>query len=122
MEKTSFEGEVQIDKVINSLNALKTSLYNVNYLNKIIQQNKEEIINAGEYASVIRPIIENKFLVDPKFSIYNISKDRTTWNDGKCYYSVYNNWINKLLNNSIKIKINLFLNLFFIIIIYNGKN
>jgi hypothetical protein len=86
MEKTSFEGEVQIDKVINSLNALKTSLYNVNYLNKIIQQNKEEIINAGEYASVIRPIIDKKNILG-RISMFNVSLNFPDWINGKIYYS-----------------------------------
>ena len=97
---TEFFGKNQIDKVVSSLNAFKTTIYNVNYLNKIIQQNRQKIINAGEYASVIRPIIEKKFAINPSFSIYNISIDKTKWNDGKCYYSAFNSWINKQLNNS----------------------
>jgi len=56
MSKSSFEGEIQIDKVVSSLDAFKTAIHNVNYLIKIVRQNKEAIINAGEYNSVISPI------------------------------------------------------------------
>jgi len=43
MEKTSFEGDLQIEKVISLLSDFKQAIYNVNYLNKLITQHADEI-------------------------------------------------------------------------------
>ena len=99
MEKSSFNGEIQIDKVINSLNAFKTAVYNVNYLIKLVRQNKEAIINAGEYNSIISPIINKKYS-KARLCIFSIATDKLKWDEGKCYYSFVNpEWSNKNLND-----------------------
>ena len=99
-EKTSsFNGTNQIDRVVGSLNAFKRAIYNVNYLIKIVRQNKESIIKAGEYDSVISPIINKKFDT-VRLCIFSIATDKKKWNEGKCYYSFVNpEWSNKSLNN-----------------------
>ena len=100
MEKTSFEGENQIDKVFNSLNAFKKAVYDVNYLIKIVRQNEEAIINAGEYNSIISPIINKKYS-KARLCIFNIATDNLKWDEGKCYYSFVNpEWSNKNLNDA----------------------
>jgi len=63
---------VRLDQVIASLEAFKSSIYNVNYLADLINKNKEQIIKAGQYASVLQPIIEKKY--------YN-QKDDDFWVD-----------------------------------------
>ena len=99
MEKSSFNGEIQIDKVVNSLNAFKTAVNNVNYLIKLVRQNRQAIISAGEYNSVISPIINKKFNT-ARLCIFNIATDNLKWDDGKCYYSFVNpEWSNKSLND-----------------------
>lgn len=99
MEKSNFDGEIQIDKVVSSLNALKTAIYNVNYLIKIVRQNKEAIINAGEYNSIIAPIINKKYS-KARLCIFSIATDNLKWDEGKCYYSFVNpEWSNKKLND-----------------------
>ena len=52
---------VRLDQVIASLDAFKSAIYNVNYLSDLINKNKEQIIKAGQYASVLQPIIEKKY-------------------------------------------------------------
>jgi len=99
MEKTSFEGDSQIDKVVSSLNAFKKAVYDVNYLIKIVRQNTEAIINAGEYNSIIAPIINRKYS-KVRLCIFSIATDNLKWDEGKCYYSFVNpEWSNKNLND-----------------------
>ena len=102
---TEFNGKIQIDKVVSSLNAFKKAIYNVNYINKLIIQNKSNIISAGQYASVIDPYIKNKYSIvdiDIDFGISNISLNENNLSgDDKIYYSYSQaNWNNKLLNQS----------------------
>jgi hypothetical protein len=66
MEKSSFEGKIQIDKVVNVLNDFKKALYDVNYINKLITQNSDNIIynrniNNG-YSYILTPIINKKYI------------------------------------------------------------
>ena len=60
MKKSSFEGKTQIDKFVSLLNDFKKCLYDVNYLNKLISQNANDIINSdyNTFKSIFIPRIK----------------------------------------------------------------
>jgi hypothetical protein len=66
MEQSSFEGKIQMDKVINLLNDFKKALYDINYINKLITQNANNIIENGNinngYSYILTPIINKKYI------------------------------------------------------------
>jgi len=64
---------LRIDQVIASLDAFKKAVYNVNYLTNLVNIYSQEIINAGQYASVLKPIVEKEFLDDiPYFNLFSL--------------------------------------------------
>jgi hypothetical protein len=95
-------GKISIDQVVNSLNAFKHAIYNVNYVNKLIIQNTSSIITAGEYASVISSYIINKYPTNSvDIGIANIPLDKTKWTEGIFYYqSLHSNWNNQPLTTA----------------------
>jgi len=99
---TSFLGNVNIEQVVNSLDAFKKAIYNVNYVNKLIFQNKNSIIEAGQYASIIEPYIVNKYINnDVDISIGNVALNKNKWSEGKIYYeTLHPSWNNQPLSGS----------------------
>ena len=76
------ELEITLDQVVASLSAFKKTMYNVDYLVSLINNNSELIKTNKQYASVIEPIIQqnyNKFNNDD-FWVTNINPEYY------CYY------------------------------------
>ena len=94
MKKTEFNGKIQIDKVVIFLNDFKKGMYDVNYINKLITQNSNDII-INNYNSVIRPFIDKKYINFVNNSNDNINRhdfyiskiDLNNWENGLNYYS-----------------------------------
>ena len=89
MKKSSFEGKTQIDKFVSLLNDFKKCLYDVNYLNKLISQNANDIINS-DYNTVIKPFIDKKY-INNNLNNTNTNNDRNDFYISKIYL---NNWEN----------------------------
>ena len=96
----SFKSQITMEQTINILNAFKKAIYNVNYVNNLIIQQNQNIIDAGQYASVLKSDINTKFPNnDVDISIANIPLDKTSWTEGKIYFeSLQTNWSNQKLN------------------------
>ena len=74
MSETSFNSEYTINSFVKLINDFKKSLYNVNYVNKLIDQHKDEIIAAQQkyindptfvgngYSDIIRPYMDKKYI------------------------------------------------------------
>jgi hypothetical protein len=96
METSSFEGETQIDKVVSLLNDFKKCLHDVNYLNKLINQNANDIINS-DYNTVIKPFIDKKYINFVNntntnierydFYVCSINTDEKKWDENYHLYS-----------------------------------
>ena len=94
MEKSSFDGKIQIDKVVSLLNDFKKAIYDVNYLNKLINQHADDIISSN-YNTVIRPFIDKKYINFVNNTNDNINRhdffickmDLNNWENGCDYYS-----------------------------------
>ena len=95
MKKSSFEGKTQIDKFVSLLNDFKKCLYDVNYLNKLISQNANDIINS-DYNTVIKPFIDKKYINNnlnntntnnDRHDFYISKIDLNNWENGCDYYS-----------------------------------
>jgi len=102
MNKTTFTSKTTIENIVNSLEAFKSIVYNVNYVNKLLIQLKNNILIAGEYASILHPILLNNFnLSENVFIVINVPKNMSTYGEGKVYYdSEFLNFSNKKLTNS----------------------
>ena len=96
-----FNGKISIEQVVNSLNAFKKAIYNVNYINKLIIQNQAEIIDNDRYDLVINRFVSNKFPTNKvDISIASIPLDKQQWTEGTLYFENINpNWSNQKLNN-----------------------
>ena len=94
-----FNGEISIEQIVNSLDAFKKAMYNVNYVNKLILQNQEEIIANNRYDLVINRFVSNKFH-NEDIAIVNIATNNANWTSGFEYFSNLNpSWSNKQFNN-----------------------
>lgn len=58
---STFEGKWSVEKILKATSDFKKVFYHVNYINKLIDQNQEEIKTNG-YNNVIRPIIDKKYI------------------------------------------------------------
>lgn len=98
---SSFAGKNTIESAVKSLNALKSVVYNVNYVNKLLVQRKNNIIIAGDYTSILHPILLDNFnLSDNIFILINVPTDMNNYGNGNFYYSSnFLKFSNKSLNN-----------------------
>ena len=89
---------IRLDQVVDSLNAFKKAVYNVNYLANLINTHSEAIIKAGRYDTVLKPIVEKEY--------YNNGDDFWTYSvaDNKFYFiwEKYKFWNNLTLDEIIK--------------------
>lgn len=68
---TTFSGKLSIDQVARSLDAFKASVYNVSYINNLIDANKGRIntntqfvngvMTVNGYSAVLTPLVVSKF-------------------------------------------------------------
>ena len=88
-----FNGKISIEQVVNSLNAFKKAIYNVNYINKLIIQNQAEIIDNDRYDLVINRFVSNKFPTNKvDISIASIPLDKQQWTEGTLYFENINHF------------------------------
>ena len=89
-DSVTSSNNIRLDQVVDSLNAFKKAVYNVNYLANLINTNSEAIIKAGRYDTILKPIVEKEY--------YNNSSDFWTYSvaDFKCYFEweKYQFWSN----------------------------
>jgi hypothetical protein len=62
----SSQNNITIDAVVGSLNAFKTSIYRVAYINDLIEQNQDKIRQDG-YDATLSPIYKSNFLGDEDY-------------------------------------------------------
>jgi hypothetical protein len=100
MEKSSFEGEIQIDKVVSLFNDFKKALYNVNYMNKLISLHANNIIYNKDirngYSYILTPPMNQKYLNFVNntndninrhdFYISSVNTDKEKWDKNLHYY------------------------------------
>ena len=99
----TFQNNITIDQVILSINAFKTSIYNVNYLTNLINKYSNEIIKANDYNSVLKPIIEKEFYNNSDyFWLYQVSNKHNDL-DTKLYlnWKNGNSWTNKYVKQLV---------------------
>ena len=97
-DSVTSSNNIRLDQVVDSLNAFKKAVYNVNYLANLINTHSEEIIKAGRYDTILKPIVEKEY--------YNNGEDFWTYSvaDFKCYFEweKYQFWNNLTLDEMIE--------------------
>lgn len=106
---------ITIDQVVASLNAFKKSFYNVNYLTSLINNYSQEIIDAGQYASVLQPILKKKYynndddywvyginLVEPLNSRIYIEDYKHSYWVGLTYQEIFDSKISQMYDNILE--------------------
>uniref|UniRef100_A0A6C0EH94 Uncharacterized protein n=1 Tax=viral metagenome TaxID=1070528 RepID=A0A6C0EH94_9ZZZZ len=81
---------IRMDQVIDSLIAFKSAIYNVNYLTNLIKQHSREIIEAGDYSTVLKPIVEKEYY--NKSDDFWITSILPNWHS--YYFNKYPEWNN----------------------------
>ena len=76
---STFEGKLTVEKILNAVADFKKLFYHVNYINKLINQNQEQIKTNG-YNNVIRPFIDKKFI--------NNNLNNTNTNENRCDFYI----------------------------------
>ena len=67
---------ITLYQVVDSLNAFKKSIYNVNYVIYLINKYKDDIVKENQYASTIKPIVDKQYIdMDHCFWINGITHD-----------------------------------------------
>ena len=84
---------VRLDQVIASLNAFKSAIYNVNYVVNLINTNSEQIVAAGQYASVLEPIVEKEYTTEQDaFWLDSMNTDTNILSDYYFEWNKYSFW------------------------------
>ena len=85
---------LKLDQVVDSLNAFKKAIYNVNYLISLTNEYKDDIVREKQYASVIQPIIEKQYVNNnDDFWITGVNPE---WYSH--FFNKYSFWNNKSLD------------------------
>ena len=89
---------IRLDQVVASLDAFKKAIYNVNYLTNLVNTYSKEIIAEGQYASVLKPIVEKEYFDDNTsyFAIYSLPESLEIKNY-LCWKKNYDLITNKVL-------------------------
>lgn len=93
---------IPLDAVVNSINGLKTAIYNNYYLFSLVSKYKNDIITSGRYDTVLQPIIEKSYLENENyFWLVNAPLNNQEIVNTKYYFSWKKNssWSNLLINN-----------------------
>lgn len=85
--------DVSLDQVIDSLNAFKLAINNVNYLSSLIKKHSKEIILEKNYASILDPIIEKSYY--NRIDDFWITAIQPNWHS--YYFKKYPEWNNSTL-------------------------
>ena len=119
MSESKFNGKITIEQIVKSLDAFKSAIYNVNYVNKIIRNFSTEIRAANDYSSIIGSFVTNHFELSKNiFIVSNVTQNMASFNKGTYYYSSnlpsFNNQSlsdpNNFIFNSVKYFDNLYNN------------
>lgn len=101
MTETSFNAQVYSDQIMNLLNTFKQTIYNVNYLNKLVTQNADDIYanrnTRNGYTDIITPFVNQKYIYTlnntndninrTDFYISSLTTNIEDWDDNVTYYS-----------------------------------
>jgi len=89
---------LRTDQIIASLDAFKSAIQNVNYLANLVNIYQQEISAAGQYASVLSPIIAKQYYNNP--SDFWITKIEPVWYS--YFFNKFPFWNNKTFDEVLQ--------------------
>lgn len=101
MAETSLTTQVYADQIMDLLTSFKQTIYNVNYLNKLITQHKDDIYanrnTKNGYTDIITPFVNQKYIYTinntndntnrTDFYIGSLTTNIDNWDNNVTYYS-----------------------------------
>ena len=91
--------QIRLKQVVDSLNAFKSAIYNVNYLSSLIRKHSSEIILAKNYAQVLQPIVDKTYYKNKNDNFW-ITAVLPKWHS--YYFNKYPQWSNSTLEEIFK--------------------